>query len=356
MPPEPALPPLAELAAELVDIASPSGEEGPLADRVQELLGGRDHLALDRDGAAVVARTRLGRPSRVLLAGHLDTVPVAGNLPSRREGRRLLGCGTADMKAAVAVMLTLAADAAGAGRDLTVVCYDQEEVEAERNGLGRLVRTRPGWLACDLAILMEPTAGLVEAGCQGTLRVAVTVPGTRAHTARAWLGVNAIHEAAPVLERLRAYRAREVTLDGCTYREGLSAVGIRGGVAGNVVPDSCTVTVNHRFAPDRTPQAALAHVREVFAPLPVELLDSAPGAPPGLSTASVAEFAARVGAPPRAKLGWTDVARFAALGVPALNYGPGDPDLAHTAGEWVDLDLVETSYRVLAGFLGLPGA
>ncbi len=258
--------PVGELTRRLVDVPSVSGGEAALADAVEKALAAIDGLRVDRDGDAVVARTFLGRPSRILLAGHLDTVPLADNLPARVVDGRLYGCGTSDMKAGVAIALRLAAtlpitDAGALRHDVTWICYDNEEVTADRNGLRRLAARHRDWLDADLAILMEPTSGEVEAGCQGTLRTVVTLPGTRAHSARSWLGDNAIHKAAGVLGRLAGYRARIVTLDGCTYREGLSAVRIDGGVAGNVIPDLCRVTVNFRFAPDRTPEEAFAHVR-----------------------------------------------------------------------------------------------
>lgn len=341
----------ADLTAALVDIESVSGGEGPLADAVEAALGQLAHLSVDRDGDAVVARTRLGRNQRVLLAGHLDTVPVANNLPSRRDGERLYGCGTSDMKAALAVMLRLAASLADPAYDLTWVYYDHEEVEADRNGLRRLVERHREWLTTDLAILLEPTSGAIEAGCQGTLRVRVRVPGRRAHSARGWLGDNAIHRAAPLLAALAAYPARTVVIDGCSYREGLHAVGIEGGVAGNVVPDVCVVTVNHRFAPDRKEREALDHVRAALAPYQVECVDSAPGALPGLGAPLAQAFVSAVGGPPVAKLGWTDVARFAALGVPALNYGPGDPNLAHSAEESVEVAQIARCERQLRAFL-----
>lgn len=348
----------AELTAELVDVPSDSGSERALADRVEAMLSGFGHLRVDRDGDAVVARTSLGRPFRVLLGGHLDTVPSAGNLPSRFVGGRLYGCGTSDMKSALAVMLRLAGALVSPQHDVTYVFYDNEEVAAERNGLGRLARSHRDWLAADLAVLMEPTSGAVEAGCQGTLRAAVTVSGRRAHTARAWLGENAIHAAGAVLTRLAAYDARRVVIDGCEYREGLSAVAVSGGVAGNVVPDACTVTVNYRFAPDRPEAAAFTHVSAVLAPYDVTLLDSAPGALPGLGAPAAADFVAAVGAAtgrvPVAKLGWTDVARFAALGIPAVNYGPGDPNLAHTRDEYVEVALLDECERVLHRYLALP--
>ena len=337
------------LTAALVDVASVSGSEAHLADLVQEALEACPHLAVDRDGDAVVARTALGRSTRVLLAGHLDTVPVADNLPSRRDGDLLYGCGTSDMKSGDAVLLHVAARAASASSDVTVVLYDNEEVAAERNGLGRLARDHRDWLEADLAILLEPTGGLVEAGCQGTLRAALAVTGTRAHSARSWLGVNAIHAAAPVLDALNRYRPRTVEIDGCTYREGLNAVGVSGGVAGNVIPDLCTVTVNFRFAPDRTVEQAFDHVREVLGE--AQLVDAAAGAPPGLTAPAVRDFVSRVGRTPVAKYGWTDVARFAALGIPALNYGPGDPNLAHTREEHVRVADIAACAALLTGYL-----
>jgi succinyl-diaminopimelate desuccinylase len=345
------------LTARLVDVPSVSGEERALADLVEAALRSLPGLEVLRDGDAVLARTQRGRGQRVLLAGHLDTVPIADNVPSRFDGDRLVGCGTSDMKAALAVMLRVAAADAAAPEaspfDLTLVFYDQEEVAAVRNGLGRLARTHREWLDCDLALLMEPTSGLVEAGCQGTLRAVTTVGGRRAHTARAWLGENAIHAAAPLLATLAAYEPRSVTLDGCTYREGLSAVRIEGGVAGNVVPDACTVTVNFRFAPDRTEEQAAAHVREVLPDWTWELTDTSPGALPGLSAPLAQEFVATVGGVPVAKYGWTDVSRFAALGIPALNYGPGDPNLAHTRDESVELALIGAAEATLRRFLRL---
>lgn len=339
------------LTAALVDVPSVSGAEGRLADLVYGFLHGRDHLTVDRDGDAVVARTNLRRTSRVVLAGHLDTVPIADNLPSRRDGDRLYGCGTSDMKSGLAVMLRLAAHMPTPARNVTYVFYDQEEVASDRNGLGRLVRRHPGWLAGDLAVLMEPTSGRIEAGCQGTLRVLVVATGRRAHSARAWLGENAIHRAGGVLARLAQYQAREVDIDGLTFREGLSAVRIKGGVAGNVVPDRCTVTVNFRFAPDRSPDEALAHVAEVLSPYECILTDSAPGAMPGLGDPRVAEFLDLVGQEPTAKFGWTDVARFGPLGMPALNYGPGNPDLAHAVDEHVDLRRITESETLLRRYL-----
>jgi succinyl-diaminopimelate desuccinylase len=327
----------AALTAALVDISSVSGAEGPLADAIEVALSGLAHLHLEREGNVIIARTSLGRAQRVILAGHIDTVPAAANLPSRLDGPRLYGCGTTDMKSGVAVQLRLAATVPEPVHDVTYVFYDCEEVEAARNGLRLLSSSRPELLAGDFAILLEPTSGDIEGGCQGTLRATVTVPGQRAHTARSWMGVNAIHSAGAVLDVLRAYEPRSPVVGGLQYREGLNAVGISGGVAGNVLPDECVITVNYRFAPDRSVAEAADHVRSVFASWPVTIVDSAGGARPGLTEPAAAAFAEAVGGTVRAKLGWTDVARFDALGIPAVNYGPGIPEIAHTAGEYVEL-------------------
>ncbi|MEW2519401.1 succinyl-diaminopimelate desuccinylase [Actinacidiphila alni] len=342
----------ARLTAQLVDVPSVSRDEKALADLVEEALRGLPHLRVDRDGDAIVARTELGRGERVLLAGHIDTVPIADNLPSRLDDEGLLwGCGTSDMKAGVAVQLRLAATLTEPNRDLTYVFYDAEEIAAEFNGLGRLVARHPDWLAADFAVLMEPTDGKAEGGCQGTLRFRVETTGRRAHSARSWLGENAIHKAAPILDRLASYEPRRVVIDGLEYREGLNAVMIEGGHAGNVIPDACAVIVNFRFAPDRTEADALLHAEEVFAGFPVVLTDSAPGALPGLAHPAAAAFVRAIGTEPAPKDAWTDVARFSALGVPAVNYGPGDPKLAHAREEHVAVAAVLEAEERLRAWL-----
>ena len=318
---------------------------------MEEALQGYPHLIVERLGNAVIARTDLGRSERVILAGHLDTVPPAGNAEARIEHDTLHGLGSVDMKGGVAVILNLAATVTTPSRDVTYVLYDGEEVEAHFNGLARIARERPELLAADLAILMEPTDAGIEAGCQGTLRAEVTVRGIRAHTARAWKGDNAIHAAAPVLATLGAYEARRPIVDGLEYREALVAVAVRGGIAGNVVPDQCVITVNHRFAPDRSIEEAKAHVASVFAGLDVEFIDEAPAARPGLDRPAAGAFVAAVGEEPRPKYGWTDVARFSELGVPALNFGPGDPALAHAADERVPVSQIRSCQARLRAWL-----
>ncbi|WP_461023395.1 succinyl-diaminopimelate desuccinylase [Thalassiella azotivora] len=349
------------LTRALCDIESVSGNERRVADAVEAALRRLDHLEVLRDGDAVVARTTLGRDERVVVAGHLDTVPLGRrpdgtpNLPTWTTGKGdalvVHGRGTCDMKAGVAVQLAVAAQVTEPVRDVTWVFYDHEEVEAELNGLGRLVANHPDWLAADFAVLCEPTDGTVEGGCNGTIRVEVRVTGVAAHSARAWMGRNAVHEAGHVLSRLSAYETRDVPVDGLVYRESLNAVGIRGGVAGNVVPDECVVTVNYRFAPSKSVEDAEHHLRELFSGYEVTVTDASPGARPGLDHPAAAAFVAAIGAEPKPKYGWTDVARFSAMGVPAVNYGPGDPLLAHKDDESCPAAQVHDAARALRSWL-----
>lgn len=340
MTPEPALDLTADtvsLTEALVNIESVSGGERAIADAVEAALEAFPHLEVRRFGDTVVARSDQGHPERVVIAGHLDTVPLNANLPATRDDEFLHGLGACDMKGGVAVALRLATLPA-TNRDVTFLFYECEEVEAERNGLKLLGETHPELLEADFAILMEPSDAVVEAGCQGTMRVDVLTRGERAHSARAWKGVNAIHEAAEVLARLNAYEPRRPVIDGLEYREGLNAVFIDGGVAGNVLPDVCTVSVNFRFAPDRSEEQARRHLEDLFDGFELRVTDSAPAAVPGLSVPAAAAFVEAVGGVVNPKFGWTDVARFSALGIPAVNFGPGDPHLAHRQDERVPLD------------------
>jgi succinyl-diaminopimelate desuccinylase len=339
--------------AELVGVASPSRQERALVDLVEAELRGLSHLEVTRVGDNLVARTSLGRTSRLVLAGHTDTVPADGNAQPRLEGDRLHGVGSADMKGGLAVMLELARQAEEPAVDLTYVFYAREEVASAESGLGELFERRPDLLAGDAAVLGEPTAARVEAGCQGTLRLRVVLRGARAHTARPWMGRNAAHRLAGVLGALDAHHERRPVIDGCEFREALQAVSVEAGVAGNVVPDEAVVTVNHRFAPDRTPEQAEAHVRDLLAPHlepgdVAEVVDVAPAAEPGLAHPLLARLVELSGEPVAAKLGWTDVARFAAHGVPATNFGPGEATLAHTADEHLDRVPLERTWQVLS--------
>lgn len=349
-------PDLLILTAALVDIPSVSHFEGVLTDHLEDELRTLPHLTVERVGANLVARTQLGRRTRVILAGHTDTVPVNGNARARLDGDILWGLGSADMKGGLAVMLALAQSVTAPAIDVTFVFYAGEEVAAEHNGLGHLLRDRPDLLEGDVAILGEPTGGELEAGCQGTLKLEITLRGQRAHTARPWMGRNAIHRMGELLRLVEGFEARQPIIDGCQFREALQAVLVSGGVAGNVVPDEATVTINRRFAPDRTEAEAADEVRTLLAPVledgdDIRVTDSAPAAVPGLDNpilrALVDDHHLRV----TAKLGWTDVARFSANGIPACNLGPGDPTLAHCADERVDRASLERAYTVLHAVL-----
>jgi len=354
---DPALPVLdlaassVELTRQLCDIESVSGNERAIADAIEASLSVLGHLTVTRDGDAIVARTAHGRAKRVVIAGHIDTVPVNDNLPVREQDGFLVGRGTVDMKGGVAVALKLAAELTEPPVDLTWIWYDHEEVASHLNGLGRLAANHPELLACDFAILGEPTSATVEGGCNGTARIDIRLHGVRAHSARSWVGHNAIHDAAGVLAILSNYVAAEIEVDGLVYREGLNAVGISGGVAGNVIPDEAVVSVNFRFAPSRSEEDAITHLREVFAGYDIEVTDLAAGARPGLDAPLAQDFLAAVGGRALPKYGWTDVARFSALGIPAVNYGPGDPLKAHADDEKVAIAEILECERGLRAWL-----
>ena len=356
-----ALSDLHTLFRQIVDVESVSRDERRLADLVEQALLGCPHLEVLRQDNNIVARTSLGRDQRVIIAGHLDTVPVAGNLPSHleeRDGRAfLVGRGTADMKGGVAVALHLARALTEPVHDITWVFYECEEIEATANGLGHIAQTHPDWLAGDFAVLMEPTSARIEGGCQGTTRFKLTTHGTAAHSARSWLGHNAIHELADLLADIRAYPVREaVEVEGLVFHEGLNATIVSGGVAGNVIPDTAELYVNYRFAPDLEAEDALAAMRRTFERPGVdfEVLDLSPAARPGLDRPAAREFCAAVGGEPRPKYGWTDVARFSALGVPAVNYGPADAGKAHAVDECCPLDDLDVTRDALLAWLA-PG-
>jgi len=351
-------PDLLALAAEIVDIPSVSHDEAALADAVEADLSRAPWLQMERIGDTVVARTDQGRGARVVLAGHLDTVPGIGQVGATVDGDVLSGLGAVDMKGGIAVMLASAVGIQRPAVDVTYVFYPCEEVRRADNGLGKLAATRPELIAADAAVLGEPTSGIVEAGCQGTLHAIARLRGKRAHTARPFMGVNAVHRTAALLERLGAYEPRHVVLENCEYVEQLQAVSIEGGIAANVVPDEASVKINFRFAPDRDPDSAVSQLHELLDPAidegagdSLEVIEVTPGAPPSLSEPAIARLVEATGRAARAKVGWTDVATFAAIGIPAANFGPGDPLLAHTPDERVSRKELEEVYEVLATLL-----
>ena len=347
---------LLELTAELVNIPSVSFEEGPLVSLIEKELSAIPHLSIDRVGDNLIARTNFSKEQRLVLAGHTDTVPGDTQSGARIEGDTCWGLGSADMKGGIAVMLELARSVIDYAIDVTWVFYAREEVASEHNGLKEIFTEAPQLLTGDAAVLGEPTSALIEAGCQGTMRFLLTFKGERAHSARPWMGRNAVHRLSGVLDALENYQYREPLIEGCEFREALQAVGVEGGVAGNVVPDTATLLINHRHAPDRNSEEAENHVREFLGPYMedgdmIELIDMAPAATPGMDHSLLASIGE--GIETRAKLGWTDVAFFSEQGIPAINFGPGDATLAHTAEERVERENLEVAFetirRVLEG-------
>lgn len=351
-------PDLLQLTADLIAVPSESFSEGPITDLLESDLRGLTHLEVTRVGDNLVARTQLGRPVRVVLAGHTDTVPANGNAAPRLDGDVLWGLGSSDMKSGLAVMWELARRHVEPAVDVTYVFYAREEVAAVHSGLGELFDARPDLLEGDVAVLGEPTDGQIEAGCQGTMRFRVTLRGARAHTARAWMGRNAIHRLGGLLSAIAEVEPRRPEILGCQFHEALQVVRVEGGVAGNVVPDHVEIDLGHRFAPDRTAAQAETDVRELLAPFlepddSVELVDVSPAAWPAVDHPCIAALIERHGLGVRAKLGWTDVARFAERGVPAVNLGPGDSTLAHTAEEHVRRDSIERAFAALDDLLSV---
>lgn len=359
-----------DLTAALVDIESVSHNETAIADAVEvalrEVAQADESIEVLRIDNNVIARTHRGLPQRVILAGHLDTVPTADNVPSTRgvdaQGRdTLFGCGTVDMKSGDAVYLHAFATLAASQelqRDLTLIMYECEEIAAEFNGLRHLSESHPELLAGDVALLGEPSGNVIEAGCQGSIRLRLTAHGTRAHSARAWFGDNAVHKLAPVLSRIAAYEPQTVDIDGLDYREGLNVVWLEAGVATNTVPDEAVLRVNFRFAPNRSADEAMAHFRQVLGldefaaeDLTVDVEDVSPGALPGLHAAAAKELVAVAGDVVKPKFGWTDVARFSALGIPAVNFGPGDPAYCHKKDEQIPVECITALWEDLRRYL-----
>ncbi|MCS4489882.1 succinyl-diaminopimelate desuccinylase [Corynebacterium sp. ES2794-CONJ1] len=351
-----------ELTEALMNIPSPSHHEEALADELEGSLRKLPDVEVLRLGNSLVARTNRGLPARVILAGHIDTVPPAENLPARRgldsRGRdTLFGLGSVDMKSGLAVYahtFATLSQSPDLKYDLTLVCYEAEEVAERYNGLKFIAEQHPEWLRGDLALLGEPSEAIIEAGCQGSIRLKVSARGVRAHSARSWLGLNAMHLLAPVIANIAAYKASEVDVDGCYYHEGLNIVHCESGVATNTIPDEAWLYVNYRFAPHRDLDAAMAHLLEVL-DLPdsvdYEIDDAVPGARPGLDQHVVQDLIAATGQEPRAKFGWTDVARFSELGIPAVNFGSGDPSFCHKKDEQCPVEMITELAEVLRRYL-----
>jgi succinyl-diaminopimelate desuccinylase len=331
-----------------------TGDEGRIADFVLERLRGVATGETLRSGHAVVWRgPRRGRPLAVL-AGHLDTVPPAGEARARRDGDRLYGLGSSDMKGGIAVMLGLlgVVDPARLRFDLAAVFYDAEEGPAAGNGLGRVLHEMPWLRQAAFAVLLEPTGGAVELGCNGVLNAEVRVTGRAAHAARPWLGVNAVERAAPWLAEIVRHPVTPVTVEGVEFRDTVQVTTLRAGGARNVVPDELVVNLNHRFTPDRTVAEAERRLRALVpAEFGFTVVDGAPAGRVCASHPEVAGFIRRFGLATAGKQGWTDVARFTEAGIAAFNFGPGLPELCHARDEYCPIDPLGPACRRLAEHL-----
>ena len=342
---------LGKLTLDLVNISSVSKDEKSIADSIEEALKKYSHLKLTRVNNSIVAKTNFGNKQRVVIAGHIDTVPANNNFPGKIDNAEVIGLGSVDMKSGIAVALKLAAELTSSNYDITYLFYESEEIETKYNGLELITKQQKDLLECDFAILMEPTNGILEVGCQGSLRFEVSTSGKRSHSARWWNGENAIHKTNKILEILNNYKSREPEIDGYKFREGLQAVKINGGIAGNVVPDSVSVSINHRFAPDTSIDQATSNMKNLFKDFNFLLVDAANAAPTGLNNPLIKEFVSSIGKNIAPKFGWTDVARFASAGIPAINFGPGDPNLAHHPDEKVSISQIDDVYESLKKWL-----
>jgi len=342
---------LGNLTLDLVNISSVSKDEKSIADSIEKTLQGYGHLKITRVSNSLVAQTNFGNKQRVVIAGHIDTVPANNNFPGKMTNSEIVGLGSVDMKSGIAVALRLASEITNSNFDITYLFYESEEIETKFNGLELITKQQKDLLNCDFAILMEPTNGILEVGCQGSLRFEVSSTGKRSHSARWWNGENAIHKTNKILEILNNYKSREPEIDGYKFREGLQAVKINGGIAGNVVPDSVSVSINHRFAPDTTIDQATTNMKNLFKDFNFHLVDAANAAPTGLANPLIREFVSSVGKNIAPKFGWTDVARFANAGIPAINFGPGDPNLAHHPDEKVSITQINDVYETLKKWL-----
>lgn len=345
------------LAARLLwccEIPSPTGDEGALADALTARLASvRLAAPLSRIGdSLVVELTRGTGGPLVVLLGHLDTVRTRHAGPPRVDGDRLYGPGAADMKSGLALMLDLAEAPRRPAVDLTLVFYAGEEGPFDANQLGRVLAERPELARADVAVALEPSDNRLELGCGGSLHATIRFRGRSAHAARPWQGDNAIHRAAPLLGRLAALPSEDHEVDGLVWPAVTSATLARGGTARNVLPDRFELNLNHRFGPDRTLADAERAVRElVRGEAEIEIVDRSPPAPPLRHHPLIAALAAAGVAGVAPKLGHTDVARFAELGVPAVNFGPGTQAQAHQDDEWTSLSALATGATILAAWL-----
>ena len=346
---------LGELALRLVDIPSVSREEQAITTWIAERVAASAHLGIvhRQDDAIVFGPAAGGRPD-VVLAGHSDTVPEQGNLPGRLEDGFVHGLGSSDMKGSLAVMLALAEELRRWAPALSplFVIFGREEVSIQESVLAGLFDACPAILEARLAVMMEPTGNALHAGCLGNVQAELEFQGVAVHSARPWLGVNAIHEAVRGLAAVVESQPQDVDLGGLRFREVLSVTQIEGGIANNVVPDRAVCGLNFRYGGHRSPAGAEARLRELVGPAgELRILNLAPAAPVALDNPLTQRLLAAGDLAVAPKQAWTPVAEFAARGLAAVNFGPGDPELAHRRDERVSVEAMEATLSVLCRFL-----
>jgi succinyl-diaminopimelate desuccinylase len=343
---------LASRALELVDIPSESRDEARLAAHALSVLRDGGVEARDAGDCCILAgvTARDDRPL-VLLAGHLDTVPAQGNRPGTRDADAVHGLGAADMKGALAVMLELALARPAATVDLGYVLFPREELPFGESSLTPLLEREPGLREADLVVVMEPTANAIHAGCLGNVNATWTFHGRSGHSARPWLADNAIHRAAEGIRAVAQVEPIPHDFDGLRFTEVVSVTRIAGGIAGNVIPGEAVATVNYRYAPGRSAADAEAWLRELCEPYGTVVIEgNAPSAPVAVGNPLAQRLIATGDLAVEAKQAWTPVAEFAAAGVDAVNFGPGDPAQAHAREEHVRIEALIRCYETIEAF------
>ncbi len=346
---------LAQRTLQLVDAPSESRGEVELCASVLATLqaGGVD--ARDAGDTCVLAGvTERGDKPLVLLGGHLDTVPAQGNIPGRIVDGGVHGLGASDMKGACAVMIELALARAGGAIDLGYVFFGREELPLADSALTPLFAREPGLATADLAVMMEPTAGQIQAGCLGNVNATWTFHGRSGHSARPWQADNAIHRAAEGIGALTAVAPAPRIFDGLEFTEVVSVTKVSGGIAANVIPAEASAHVNYRYAPGRSALEADAWLHGLCDPFGTLRIDSnAPSAPVATGNPLVGRLHAAGAFAVAPKQAWTPVAEFAAAGVDAINFGPGDPVHAHQVSEQVSIEALVHAYETLASFVAV---
>jgi succinyl-diaminopimelate desuccinylase len=338
---------------ELIDIPSPSRGEEAIAAHVSSILRGGGVEVEELGDCCLVggSRRRKERPF-VILAGHLDTVPAQGNIPGSIDANSVHGLGASDMKGSLAVMIELALAGVGQGEqggvDFGFLFFSREELPADESSLTPLLAANAGLQSADLALMMEPTSNMIQAGCLGNCGATWRFSGRSGHSARPWLADNAIDRLGEGIAAIAALEPVEHRFDGLIFREVISVTSVSGGIARNVIPGEASAYLNYRFPPGISLDDAEARLRSICEPFgEIEVESSSPSGAVRIDEPLAAQLIEIVGAPVEPKQAWTPVAEFEGAGIAAINFGPGAPSAAHAVDESVELDALALSYQTL---------